>query len=473
VTVRPERLATPNMSVPSPYRSPLNRFRICRVSSTTPQDSIRLVPNIRTPSSHPFKNDSYFEMIKASCLGPSSKTQAGMDLFAELVASERIVPKEMENFRAATELHRLDRFGAESPIAGGPWKTGSVKVKMPCARANNPPFSTEADAPEFEIHGIRYRSLVDLLTSRLQDPATSASLVHTPFSEWWCPPGSATPIRVYGEAYSSDVAIRLHEEIRGLPPPIDSPPVENVIALLILGSDSTHLASFGTASLWPIYVFFGNMSKYDSSKPTEFAASHLAYLPKVNSPPHCYLIELTSVSLSCPMTLPMRTCMSLVYLPHPMSSHIVGGSCSMRSSSSSLREGSQRCTSMESSSHFLMVSLAESFLGSIATLPIIRKSRLAAPHMSFINSTIFGRILIATIKNLGQCPCPRCHTSLTSVPLLGKDVDTQNRAETREPTKRFFREVEKARKSIFEGYKVSGTRVDRLLGGLSRVPTNV
>jgi hypothetical protein len=187
-----------------------------------------------------------------------------------------------KSYLAKSWLVTLDRFGAESPIAGGPWKTGSVKIKMPCARANGPQFSTEADAPEFEIHGIRYRSLVDLLTSRLQDPATSASLEHTPFSEWWCPPGSVTPIRIYGEAYSSDVAIQLHEEIRGLPPPVDGPPVKNVIALLILGSDSTHLASFGTASLWPIYIFFGNMSKYDSLKPTEFAASHLAYLPKVD-----------------------------------------------------------------------------------------------------------------------------------------------------------------------------------------------
>ena len=50
---------------------------------------------------------------------------------------------------------------------------------------------------------------------------------------------------------------------------------------MMLGSDATHLAQFGTASLWLIYVFFGNMSKYDSSKPSEFAPCHLAYLPKV------------------------------------------------------------------------------------------------------------------------------------------------------------------------------------------------
>ena len=204
-----------------------------------------------------------------------------MNAIVELISSGKVVPEELKGFSAAAELHRLDKLGAESSFAGGPWKTGSVKIKMPCAKANKPPFSKEADAPEFEITGIRYRSLVDLLISKLQDPASSKSFIHTPFSEWWCPPGSTAPIRIYGEAYSSNLAIQLYEEIKEIPPPIDSPAVESAIVLLILGSDATHLASFGTAALWPVYLFFGNMSKYDSSKPTEFAACHLAYLPKV------------------------------------------------------------------------------------------------------------------------------------------------------------------------------------------------
>ena len=33
--------------------------------------------------------------------------------------------------------------------------------------------------------------------------------------------------------------------------------------------------------------------------------------------------------------------------------------------------------------------------------------------------------------------------------------------------------VRKARKAIFKGFKVSGTRIERLIGGWSRVPTMV
>ena len=65
-------------------------------------------------------------------------------------------------------------------------------------------------------------------------------------------------------------------------PPGDN--LEIVIAGIMLWSDATHLASFGNASLWPIYLFFANQSKYIRSRPTAFAAHHLAYIPTVG--PH-------------------------------------------------------------------------------------------------------------------------------------------------------------------------------------------
>ena len=284
-TQEPTMLATPDMSQPSPHRSSLNKFCVCRVSPTgSPVDISKTRPRTETqaPITHPFKNDLVFELVKTLQLGSSSKTAPGMNSIANLIISGKVKGEELEGFNATTELRRLDQFAAESSITGGPWKTGSVKIKMPCTRANNPKFSTEAEAPEFEVTGVRYRSLVDLIVSKIQDPSTSASFVHTPFTEWWCPPGSATPIRIYSEAHSSNVAAKLFEQIKGTPPPANGSQIENAIVLLMLGSDETHLANFGTASLWPIYMFFGNISKYDTCKPSEFAACHLAYLPKVD-----------------------------------------------------------------------------------------------------------------------------------------------------------------------------------------------
>ena len=87
--------------------------------------------------------------------------------------------------------------------------------------------------------------------------------------------------------------------------------------------------------------------------------------------------------------------------------------------------------------------------------------------------TLSGRVLIANIKNLGQCPCPRCTIKLNEVQGLGKPTDIRRRADVRKPTGKLFRAVKKARKAIYKGYKVSGTHVDKLLGGVSRAPNTV
>ena len=54
---------------------------------------------------------------------------------------------------------------------------------------------------------------------------------------------------------------------------------EKVVAALMFWSDATHLASFGTAKLWPIYMLFGNLSKYVRCQPDSGATKHVAYIP--------------------------------------------------------------------------------------------------------------------------------------------------------------------------------------------------
>jgi hypothetical protein len=44
--------------------------------------------------------------------------------------------------------------------------------------------------------------------------------------------------------------------------PEDNSDTEVAIGAILLLSNLTHCASFGSASLWPIYLFSGNLSKY-------------------------------------------------------------------------------------------------------------------------------------------------------------------------------------------------------------------
>jgi Plavaka transposase len=81
--------------------------------------------------------------------------------------------------------------------------------------------------------------------------------------------------------YTLDAMLEAHAEVQAIPFKPGQSHVESVVAGVMLWSDSTHLASFGMASLWPVYLFFGNLSKYTWAKPTLFAAHHIAYMPKV------------------------------------------------------------------------------------------------------------------------------------------------------------------------------------------------
>ena len=57
--------------------------------------------------------------------------------------------------------------------------------------------------------------------------------------------------------------------------------LEAFVAGIIFYSDVTHLTNFGTASLYPMYMYIGNQSQYSRAKPSEFAAHHIAYIPNV------------------------------------------------------------------------------------------------------------------------------------------------------------------------------------------------
>ncbi len=66
---------------------------------------------------------------------------------------------------------------------------------------------------------------------------------------------------------------------------------EKVVAVLIFWSDATHLATFGTTKLWPIYLLFGNLSKYVRCQLNSGATKHVVYIPPL---PNLHQDELKS-----------------------------------------------------------------------------------------------------------------------------------------------------------------------------------
>lgn len=102
----------------------------------------------------------------------------------------------------------------------------------------------------------------------------------SPFKRFWSLV-TGPEERCYDEAYTSDAWIEAHNTLqkeRNEP----GCKLEKVILGLMFWSDSTHLANFGTAKVWPLYLYFGNLSKYLRGKPASGACHHVAYIPSVS-----------------------------------------------------------------------------------------------------------------------------------------------------------------------------------------------
>ena len=121
--------------------------------------------------------------------------------------------------------------------------------------------------------------LVEIIRIAFQDP-TALTFHMTPYKHYWRPSEDAEPIRVFGEFYTSDAMLQEHENICNSVRELGCN-LETTVAAIMLWSDSTQLASFGRASLWPIYAYIGNQLKYARAKPTTLASHHLAYIPAV------------------------------------------------------------------------------------------------------------------------------------------------------------------------------------------------
>ena len=78
--------------------------------------------------------------------------------------------------------------------------------------------------------------------------------------------------------YNLDALIDEHDKIQRMPTDDPSCKWEKVVASLMFWSDATHLTSYGTVKMWPIYMLFGELSRYICAQPNSGVTTHLAYI---------------------------------------------------------------------------------------------------------------------------------------------------------------------------------------------------
>ena len=234
----------------------------------------------------PFSNMSTWRLMRWMNTGSRSKSEGEVTrLVNEVLDAPDFRAEDLHNFSAHRENGHLDAARKTNPLDDS-FQVTSIAIDVPTGEPGNSETSRSYSVP-----GLHYRKLLNVIKAAFQDPLSQYFHL-TPFSLMHRSSVTGEEQRIYGELYNSDAFIKEHHRVQNCSqPPPDDPgcKLEKVVAALMFWSDSTHLTNFGTAALWPIYLFFGNLSKYIRSRPSSGACNHLAYIPSVRTHQHVEL----------------------------------------------------------------------------------------------------------------------------------------------------------------------------------------
>ena len=233
-----------------------------------------------------FSNMLIWRIVKWMNTGSRSKSEGEVNhLVNNILKAPNFCTKDIQSFNAHRANSHLNTSKKKNPLDND-FQVTSVTIKVPTGER------TDSGGRLFSVPGLRYRNLLSIIMAAFQGPL-SAHFHFTPSFLMHRSPVTGTEQRLYGELYHSDTFIKEHRHVQNHSrPPPDDPgcKLEKVVAALMFWSNSTHLTNFGTTKLWPIYLFFGNLSKYIQSRPSSGACNHLTYIPSVRT---CRVSRLT------------------------------------------------------------------------------------------------------------------------------------------------------------------------------------
>ncbi|KAI0738103.1 hypothetical protein C8Q80DRAFT_1222726 [Daedaleopsis nitida] len=329
------------------------------------------------------------------------------------------------------------------------WHEAVVRIPLPCAKFLN---VSEETAPTYEVAGLHHRDIVDLVIGCISDKTSQFrhSYHWIPNKLFWDPPHNQCstsspsphpePLRVYSECYNSDAVLAEEELIRKMDRiPGDNPAIEYVVLPILIWSDETVLSSFGSATLWPIYLYFGHLSKYIRGRPTEFAAHHLAYIPSL---PDSFGDYYESVYGTQPSAEVLRFCRRELFTQIWLLL---------------LNE-----KFMQAYTHGIVAECGDS----VIRRTFFRVFTYSADYME--------KVKIAALKPNSTYMVPQTLTHKNLLCEAGMLADIARRAALREDDPATHSKIAQARRLIFEkGSAISGPRVKDLLNEFSLTPTQI
>jgi hypothetical protein len=234
----------------------------------------------------PFKNATTSLLMTWSYRPSNTKSIPEMNsLVNDVILAPEFNAKDLVGFDAAKEMRKLYTYRSPGESLApthfsfnDKWTKSTVEIPVPC---DGFCFPSEAEAPKFKVD-VHHRKLTDVIKAAYSEPA--AQRFHTfPFRAYWKPSETEPEERIYSESFTGDAWNNEYEKILESPQEDYLSEYERFLVSLMIWSDSTSLAQFGTAELWPMYLFIGAQSKYTRVQPSSFAAHHIAYFPKASS----------------------------------------------------------------------------------------------------------------------------------------------------------------------------------------------
>lgn len=246
-------------------------------------------PALQT-SFYPFPNKSSFQLSEWYWSDGAQKSQSSFKKMVNIVGSPDFKPEDVKDTKwdkMNTILGQNDFDKASAPAddsflgdgaedAG--WRKKAITITVPFHRRSKTP-----GPKEFQVGDFYHRSLIAVLREKLANSEDDQQFHYQPFELRWQPDSAnadADGERVYGELYTSPAFLEAHNELQEAPGEPGCT-FERVVAGLMFSSDATQLTTFGTAKLWPCYMYFGNESKYRRCKPTCKLCNHVAYFQTV------------------------------------------------------------------------------------------------------------------------------------------------------------------------------------------------
>jgi Plavaka transposase len=232
---------------------------------------------------YPYPNRSAFELGHWHWNGGAQKSQASFRELVDIIGNPEFQSTDIRNVNwdQINKVLGTDQDTGEWLEEDAGWTKTPVTISVPYQSRRGIPSDPGAGPRNYTVDDFHHRSLVSIIREKVSGLSENHQFHFDPYELHWQRDSTVDPIRVQGELYTSPMFIDAHRELQDAPgePGCDLP---RVVVALMFWSDATQLTAFGNAKLWPLYLFFGNDSKYSRCRPTCHLCEHVAYFQMVS-----------------------------------------------------------------------------------------------------------------------------------------------------------------------------------------------